>query len=97
MAFIRNNWRLSDSPTNSKLLVKRTDVLWVRHKDRVLAEVARLMGLPSATEATPGWFGERMKAMGNVLAAMTPAERDAIDKEAGRMAAAGYPREERIR
>lgn len=63
----------------------------------MLAEVARLLGRPTATEATPGWFGERMRAMGNVLAGMTQPEKDAIDKEAGRMAAAGYPKEERIR
>ena len=62
-----------------------------------MAEVAHLLGRPDATEGTPGWFGERMRAMGNILGRMAQAEKDVIDNEAGRIAAAGYPREERIR
>ena len=97
LAFIRNNWRLNDSPTKSKLLVKRTDVVWLQQREKVFEEIARLLGEESASTDTKGWFSKRMTAIGNIIAAMTQSEKDALDKEAGTIAAIGFPPEERIR
>lgn len=97
LAFIRNNWRLSDSPDNAKLVVKKSDVIWIQQKDKVFEEIARLLNVPSAGPDTPGWFVTRMPAIGNIIANMPEAGRVALDKEAAKMAAAGYPAEERMR
>ena len=97
LAYIRNNWRLSDSPSNAKLIVKTTDVVWLQQKPKVFAEIARLLNVPSATEDTAGWFPKRMVAIGNVIADMTAEERSVLDSEVDRITAAGFPEEERMR
>ncbi len=84
LAFIRNNWRLNDSPTKAKLRVKRTDVVWLQQREKVFEEIAHLLGEESASTDTKGWFSKRMTAIGNIIAAMDQTEKDALDKEAGR-------------
>ncbi|KJA12511.1 hypothetical protein HYPSUDRAFT_60395, partial [Hypholoma sublateritium FD-334 SS-4] len=64
LMWIRNNWRLGDSASKAKLRVKRTDIIWMLHQDRVFQEIAKLKNLTEATSATPGWFQFRMKAIG---------------------------------
>lgn len=69
----------------------------MQQKPVVFAEIANLLGLDAATEDTPQWFSKRMAAIGNIIAAMPPDEREALDKEVQRMSKAGYPPEERMR
>lgn len=68
----------------------------MQQKPLVFTEIANLMGIESASEDTPKWFSKRMVAIGNVIASMTPDEREALDKEVQRMAKAGFPLEERM-
>ena len=81
----------------SKLVVKKTDVLWLQQRPRVFAEIARLMGFESANEGTQGWFSKRMTAMGNIIAGMEREELAGLEKEVERIAAAGFEPEERMR
>ena len=59
--WIRNNWRLGDSPTKAKILVKRTDVLWTFHQDAVMAEIAKILKVEVVKQGDKGWFESRMK------------------------------------
>lgn len=93
--WIRNNWRLGDSASKAKLRVKRTDIIWMLHQDRVFQEIAKLKNLTEATSATPGWFQFRMKAIGQVIANMTEDELAAVDAKKADIAAKGFPEDER--
>ncbi|KJA15507.1 hypothetical protein HYPSUDRAFT_58748, partial [Hypholoma sublateritium FD-334 SS-4] len=95
LQWIRNNWRLGDSPSKAKLLVKRTDIVWMLHRGKVWEEVATLMDMTDVNENTPGWFKYRMKAIGRVLANMTAEQLAAVDAKKADIAANGFPEEER--
>lgn len=93
--WIRNNWRLGDSPTQSKILVKRTDIVWDQHQDKVFKEIAKMLKVPTATKDTPGWFQCRMKAIGRVTSQMTENELKAVDALKQELSENGYPEDER--
>ncbi|KJA24328.1 hypothetical protein HYPSUDRAFT_53717 [Hypholoma sublateritium FD-334 SS-4] len=95
LQWIRNNWRLGDSPSKAKLLVKRTDIVWMLHRGKVWEEVATLMDMTEVNENTPGWFKYHMKAIGRVLANMTAEQLAAVDAKKADIAANGFLEEER--
>ena len=95
LQWIRNNWRLGDSPTKAKLVVKRTDVVWMLHRDLVFQELAKLMKKPVAEVEKSDWFKHRMTAIGNVISNMSDDERRAVDEKKEFMSANGFPEEER--
>jgi len=69
---------------------KLTQVLWLTQEKDVLAEIASLLGVPEANTKTPGWFGVRMKAMGNIIERMSPEERAELEKERERISQEGH-------
>jgi len=69
---------------------KLTQVLWLTREKDVLAEIASLLGVPEANTKTPGWFGVRMKAMGNIIEWMSPEERAELEKERERISQEGH-------
>lgn len=77
--------------------MKLTEALWLTREQDVLAEIATLLGVAEATTKTPGWFGLRMKALGNILERMTPEEKAALDIERERISQEGHPEEIRRR
>lgn len=96
--WIRNNWRLKKAADKKiKLKVKRSDALWVLHREMVFEEIASILGLPSASQATPKWFQTRMKAIGNILRRMSDEEKQALDDEVREIAENGYPEPERAK
>ena len=93
--WIRNNWRLGDSPSNAKLLVKRTDIIWMLYRDRVFEEIAAILGVPAASPDTEKWLNYRMKAIGKVIAHMSQDELDVVDTKVAEISEKGFPEEER--
>jgi hypothetical protein len=77
--------------------MKKTEVLWKTRPHEVLAEIAKLLGTDSATTNTPGWFSERMPAMGNILARMTMSEKEELDREGERLQREGNTEEDKRR
>lgn len=68
----------------------------MNHRDEVFAEIATLLGVPKADVSTPGWFGQRMKALGNILAQKTEQELMEFDREVAKIAEEGYPLDQQI-
>jgi hypothetical protein len=84
IAWVRNTWRLPKPTTIApkiQINVKLTTALWLSREEDVWVEIASLLGVPEATSNTPGWFEVRMKALGNMLARMTPEEKEELVKE----------------
>ena len=73
--------------------VKLTSALWLTRKKDVHAEIALLLGVPEVTTTTPGWFGACMKAMGNIIAWMSPEEKATLEQERERISQEGHPEE----
>lgn len=80
-----------------KANVKRSDIVYSKHRDLVDAEIAKLLGVPVASTTTPGWFGKRMVAVGNVIAGMTSAQLAQLDADVAIAAEDGLPAEEQNR
>jgi hypothetical protein len=98
VAWVRNTWRLPKPTTIAPRLhlnVKLTDALWLTRENDVNAEIASLLGVPEATTATPGWFGARMRAMGNIIQRMSEEEKVVLEKERDRISGEGHPEETR--
>ena len=51
-------------------------------KESVLSEIASIMSLDSANTNTPKWFEHRMRALKNVIDAMSEEERKTLEEEA---------------
>lgn len=99
MAWIHNNWR-ARRITQQKvpgLRMKKTEVLWKTRQEDVFAEIAILLGVESANATTPGWFNQRMPAMGNILARMTTLEKQQLEKDRERLQLEGYKEEDKRR
>ena len=93
IAWARNTWRLPKCTTSAlkmQINVKLTSALWLTHEKDVHAEIASLLGVPEATTTTPGWFGTRMKAMGNIIARMSPEEKATLEQERERISWEGH-------
>jgi hypothetical protein len=73
--------------------VKLTTALWMTRQEDVWPEIASLLGVPEASTGTKGWFDVRMKAIGNLIARMSPAEKEELMKERDRIAQEGHPEE----
>jgi hypothetical protein len=76
---------------------KLTDVLWWKHNDEVLEEIARLMDLDHVTTTTPGWFQHRTSAAKNILNNMTDAQKKKLRDEAEEIADKGLSFETQIK
>ena len=61
----------------------------------VFAEIVNLLGIESANASTPGWFNQCMPAIGNILAQMTMADREELEKECERFELEGYNEEDK--
>lgn len=77
--------------------MKKTEVLWKTRQEEVFAEIAMLLGTDSANASTPGWFNQRMPALGNILSRMTTAEKDELEKERQRLDLEGNREEDKRR
>lgn len=95
LIWIRNNWRLGDTPSHAKISVKRTDIIWTDYQDRVFQEIGSITGQTDVTAATPGWFNYRMKALGNVWSNMTEEDKAAVNARKAEVAATGYSEDEK--
>ena len=73
------------------LKVKATEVLWQMRQQDVFAEIARLLGVPSANTNTPGWFHKCMQALKNILSTILDEEVEELEREQKRIATQGYP------
>lgn len=73
--------------------VKLTTALWMNQQEAVWAEIASLLGVSEASTANKGWFDVRMRAMGNIIARMSPAEKEELVKERDKIAREGHPEE----
>jgi hypothetical protein len=96
IAWVRNTWRLPKPTTIApkvQINVKLTDALWLTRENDVNAEIASLLGVPEATAMTPGWFGARMRAMGNIIQRMSAEEKAVLEKERDRISREGHPEE----
>ena len=97
VAWIQNNWR-SQCISQKKVAgvkMKISEVLWKTRQADVFAEIANLLGIKSANASTPGWFNQRMPAIGNILAQMTTADREELEKEHERFELEGNNEEDK--
>lgn len=77
--------------------MKKSEILWKTQPDKVFAEIAKLLNTPTANATTPGWFSKRLPAISQILAQMTPAEQEELDREGERLQVEGNSEEEKRR
>ena len=77
--------------------LKLTDALWLTQREDALAEIATMLGVSQATTNTPGWFGVRTTACGNIIQRMSPEEKAALEKDRDRICREGHPEEQKRR
>lgn len=94
-----NNWRMKQglARTSNHFRPRRADVLWRNQKDDVLKEIAKQLGLPTATTQTNGWFAARMPAIKTMIENMTLNERNELDAQVEAEAQKGYGEKEQRR
>jgi hypothetical protein len=99
VAWIQNNWRTHriSQKKVAGIKMKISEVLWKTRQADVFAEIANLLGIESANASTPGWFNQRMPAIGNILAQMTTADREELEKERERFELEGNNEEDKRR
>lgn len=99
MGWLQNNWRCHRKSGKKVpgIKMKKTEVLWKTRQEEVFAEIAMLLGTDSANASTPGWFNQRMPALGNILSRMTTAEKDELEKERQRLDLEGNREEDKRR
>ena len=74
--------------------MKKTDILQKMQQNEVFTEIVKLLGTKLANTNTPGWFSQRMPAMGNILAQMTTTEKEELDREGARLQQEGNTEED---
>lgn len=91
-AWLANSWRPERgiARMSNQFKVKKPDLLWRTQKDRVLKEIASILGVTEATTNTPGWFTARSTAMKNILQGMSAVEKKAFDEEIKGIQKQGY-------
>jgi len=91
--WMQNTWRKPKAVEAPRMIlkVKPIEVLWQTRQQDVFAEIARLLGIPSADANTPGWFQKRMLAMKNILSMMSDEEAEQLERERERIGTQGYP------
>jgi hypothetical protein len=91
-AWLANSWRPERgiARMSNQFKVKKPDLLWRTQKDRVLKEIASILGVTEATTNTPGWFTARLTAMKNILQGMSAVEKKAFDEEIKGIQKQGY-------
>ena len=77
--------------------MKISEVLWKTRQADVFSKIANLLGIKLANASTPGWFNHRIPAIGNILAQMTMADREELEKECERFELEGYNKEDKRR
>ena len=73
------------------LKVKPIEVLWQMRQPDVFAEIARLLGIPSANTKTEGWFSKHMLVLKNILTMMSDEEAEELEREQKQIGTQGYP------
>lgn len=68
-----------------------TDVLWWTRQKDVLAEIAKILNLPTVDTNTPGWLQHRLPASKNILDAMTAEVKRKFEEEAENYRFEGLP------
>ncbi|KAF8958980.1 hypothetical protein BDZ97DRAFT_1923291 [Flammula alnicola] len=93
--WVANNWRTARgvATRSNHFHPKKSEVMWYLHPEEVMKEVASLLGVEEATTTTTGWFQERLPAIANILARMSPTEKAEFEAEVAKMAKEGYPEE----
>ena len=95
VAWIRNNWRLGQSPTNAKILIKHSELIWTYHQQLVFAQIADMLHIPKATQDTPGWFNHRMRAIKMVYDNMSKPEKESLQAKKNELSRQGFPEDEK--
>jgi hypothetical protein len=72
------------------LKVKRSEVVWNLYKEKVFQEIAKLLGVESATEKTEGWLSKRLPAIGNIIKRMTKQELAELEQKVQQIDQEGY-------
>ena len=90
---MQNTWRKPKAAENPRMVlkVKPIEVLWQTRQEDVFAEIAKLLGVPSANTNTEGWFSKRMQALKNILRTMSDEEAEELEREQKRIGTQGYP------
>lgn len=77
----------------NKKQYRLTDVLWWSDPNKVMNEIANIMGLDSVDTNTPGWFQHRTTATKNIIDNMSNAETNRLRQTAESMSEKGFPEE----
>ena len=80
---MQNTWHKPKAAENPRMVlkVKPIEVLWQTRQEDVFAEIAKLLGVPSANTNTEGWFSKRMQALKNILRMMSDEEAEELERE----------------
>jgi hypothetical protein len=88
---MRNTWRREKTISAPAKEYRLTDVLWWTDQDRVMKEIAVLMGLEYVDTTFPGWFHRRTAAAKNVIDNMSDAEKMELQRKGLELAEKGFP------
>jgi len=79
------------SRKSNNFKVKRSEVIWSLHQDRVWKEIGDMLGVEDASTSTPGWFQNRLPAIKRIFESMTAEEKAVLEAEQEKMERDGYP------
>ena len=79
------------SRKSNNFKVKRSEVIWSLHQDRVWKEIGDMLGVEDASTSTPGWFQNRLPAIKRIFESMTAEEKVVLEAEQEKMERKGYP------
>ena len=79
------------SRKSNNFKVKRSEVIWSLHQDRVWKEIGDMLGVEDASTSTPGWFQNRLPAIKRIFESMTAEEKAVLEAEQEKMEREGYP------
>jgi hypothetical protein len=79
------------SRKSNNFKVKRSEVIWNLHRDRVWKEIGDMLGVEDASTSTPGWFQNRLPAIKRVFESLNAEEKAVLENEQEKMEGEGYP------
>jgi hypothetical protein len=79
------------SRKSNNFKLKRSEVIWNLHRDRVWKEIGDMLGVEDASTSTPGWFQNRLPAIKRVFDSLNAEEKAVLENERGKMEGEGYP------
>jgi hypothetical protein len=78
------------SRKSNNFKVKRSEVIWSLHQDRVWKEIGDMLGVEDASTSTPGWFQNRLPAIKRVFESLNAEEKAVLENEQEKMEGEGY-------